>query len=78
MELSLKRRIKLLEKILRPDLHALTEAEQARLRELSYLKLEFSDPAFPRAEYMKLICKVTSASQHAEVVKKAWDQREKV
>lgn len=76
MELNLRRRIRLLEEILRPGLHALTQAEQDRLRELSYLKLEFSDPAFPRAEYMKLIGKITSASQHAETVKAAWAQKE--
>lgn len=76
--MDLSRRIELLEKTLRPDLHLLTQAERDRLKELTYLEMEFSDPAFPRAEYMGLIGKITSPSQHVEAVTKAWKQKGKV
>lgn len=75
--MNLEKRIRLLEEVLRPDLHALSQAEQERLKELTYSQLDFADPAFPRAEYMKLVGKITSPEHHAETVIKAWEEVKK-
>lgn len=58
--MNLLKRIDLLEKKLRPELHRLTLTERRRLEEITHLEMDFSDPAFPRAEYMRLIGKVIS------------------
>ncbi len=70
--MDLNKRIDLLEKRLRPELHRLTPTERLRLEEITHLKMEFSDPSFPRAEYMRLVGKVISPKQHVKAVLEAW------